>query len=213
MPDNNKPDTVPASRQKQALRNQLRTLRRSLSPEQQFQASCGVLAHIIQLPVYQNARHIAVYLAQDGELDPALLVEQAWKDGKTVYLPVIEPEHQKTLLFLPWTEDTFTVENRFGIPEPDINRYPAKPTSEIDVIFLPLTGFDASGRRLGMGGGFYDRTLSFVLNQQYENKRIEKPELIGLAHECQKTHQLPQERWDIPVSAIITDQHRYQSDH
>ena len=65
---------------------------------------------------------------------------------------------------------------------------------------MPLVGFDAAGNRLGMGGGFYDRTLAFM-------QRVPRPSpvLIGVAHQCQQEAQLPAAAWDIPLQLIVTD--------
>jgi 5-formyltetrahydrofolate cyclo-ligase len=70
---------------------------------------------------------------------------------------------------------------------------------------LPLVGFDASGNRMGMGGGYYDRTFSF----KSLKKGLRGPTLIGLAHEIQRVEELPVESWDIPLTAIVTDQKSY----
>lgn len=70
----------------------------------------------------------------------------------------------------------------------------------MDIILLPLTGFDARGNRLGMGGGFYDRTLAF---RQRAGQR--RPLLVGIAHACQEVPLIPSASWDIPLDRIVTD--------
>jgi 5-formyltetrahydrofolate cyclo-ligase len=77
------------------------------------------------------------------------------------------------------------------------------PKHEIDIIFTPLVAFDAEGNRLGMGGGFYDRTL--------ENwQQTGRPFPVGLAHDCQQVEMIPTEIWDIPLPALITPSRSWQ---
>ena len=94
------------------------------------------------------------------------------------------------------------VANRFGIPEPPHRRGNTLSAKQLDVIFLPLVGFDAAGNRLGMGGGFYDRTLSQLPARN-------RPLLAGLAHDVQRVDKLPVQRWDIPLDAVVTDRRIY----
>ena len=107
-----------------------------------------------------------------------------------VYLPVI---NDKALVFARYGRSSNWKKNRFGILEP-IDSTPISG-SELDWVFMPLVGFDHKGDRLGMGGGFYDRT--------FEHKS-DKTKLIGLAHDCQEVNQLPTASWDVPLSGIIT---------
>ncbi len=71
---------------------------------------------------------------------------------------------------------------------------------------MPLVGFDQFKNRIGMGGGFYDRTLSFKKRQQnYKN-----PKLVGLAFDCQEVAKLNAEPWDVPLDAVVTPTTIYQ---
>lgn len=147
-----------------------------------------------------RSQRLAFYLARDGELDPASLVAIAATAGKTPLLPVLHPLNHRQLYFLPFQSGQPLVRNRFGIPEPDLKG--ARPVSPltIDVIFLPLVAFDSFGNRLGMGGGFYDRTLAGLPRQRRH------PLLIGVAHSFQLVDSLPREPWDIPLHGIATEQ-------
>ena len=196
------------AQKKKTLRQTLRKTRKALSESQQKAASQGLLKNLLAHPAYQNSQHIAVYLAADGEINPQPLVQDAWKQGKQVYLPVVDPKGTHTLTFLLWQENTVMVENKYGIPEPDSSLYTALPTQELDLVLLPLTGFDETGRRMGMGGGYYDRTFSFI---DKGNAESQQPQLIGLAHECQKVDNIPSEDWDIPLTGIATDRRYYMS--
>ena len=95
--------------------------------------------------------------------------------------------------------------NRFGIAEPRPNRARQRPLWALDLLLLPLVGFDEQGGRLGMGGGFYDRSLAY----RQRRTHLLGPRLFGLAHECQKVACLPLASWDIPLHGVITAQRRY----
>lgn len=183
---------------RQQLRSHIRHLRRSLSAEQQHQASLDLVKQLLPRPEVQQAQHIALYLTNDGELDTSPLIQALWQQGKSLYLPLLHPVVPGYLVFQLYTAATTLKPNQFGIGEPELNCSLLCPVSQLDLIFTPLVAFDAQGQRLGMGGGFYDRTLS-----QLEHSS-EKPALIGLAHDCQQVESVPVEAWDIPLPAICT---------
>jgi 5-formyltetrahydrofolate cyclo-ligase len=188
--------------ERRRLRQSLRARRRALSPAQQKHAALHLALRLLRLPGIRRARHIALYLARDGEIDPACFARLARARGKQLYLPVLRHFPHDHLLFAPWQAHARLRGNRFGIGEPA--QGPARPARRLDVILLPLVGFDRSGGRLGMGGGFYDRTLSYKMRTP---KR--PPVLLGLAHDCQEVPQLSTASWDIPLQAIITDRRQY----
>jgi len=183
---------------RQQLRSHIRHLRRSLSAEQQHQASLDLVKQLLPRPEVQQAQHIALYLTNDGELDTSPLIQALWQQGKSLYLPLLHPVVPGYLVFQLYTAATTLKPNQFAIGEPELNCSLLCPVSQLDLMFTPLVAFDAQGQRLGMGGGFYDRTLS-----QLEHSS-EKPALIGLAHDCQQVESVPVEAWDIPLPAICT---------
>lgn len=183
---------------KRQLRKTLRAQRRQLSRQQQRQARDHI-DRIINLNFcFTKAQHIAFYLANDGEIDPCKLLTRAAKAGKKCYLPVLTP-HGK-LWFSRYRPGDPLKKNHLGIAEP-IKRHAQRPTKALDLVLMPLVGFDRNGGRLGMGGGFYDRTFAWIKTQP----RLRKPKLIGLAHHCQEVEKLELASWDIPLSAIATD--------
>lgn len=188
---------------KQSLRKQMRALRRGLSAEQQQHAAHSLAKHLIRLPLFVRSRHLALYLPNDGEIDPGPIASAAWRMGKHCYLPVLHPPSGQKLIFAPYEPDTLLRPNRFGIPEPDIHQVEKVAPEQLDLVLLPLVAFDRKGNRLGMGGGFYDRTFAF--KQRHQAWR-HKPHLIGLAHSCQEADEVARESWDLPLNAIATDQ-------
>ncbi|KOO57490.1 5-formyltetrahydrofolate cyclo-ligase [Rheinheimera sp. KL1] len=183
---------------RQQLRNHIRSVRKSLSTAQQHQASLDLVQQLLPRPEVQQAQHIALYLTNDGELDTTPLIQALWQRGKTLYLPLLHPVVPGYLVFQLYTPNTSLKPNQFGIGEPELNCSLLCPVEQLDLIFTPLVAFDLQGQRLGMGGGFYDRTLSQL------DSTATKPQLIGLAHDCQQVESVPVEAWDIPLPAICT---------
>lgn len=190
--------TAGTSAQKKALlRQQLRQKRRQLSSYQQRQASQKLCQRLSKLISYQRAKHIALYWPSDGEIDPSPLLSQALSAGKHCYFPVIS--EQGTLAFKRFSPRNRQRKNRFGITEP--SRFSKNcHAKQLDLVFLPLVGFDRRGARLGMGGGFYDKTFAWKHKHQRR-----KPQLVGLAHHIQEVNGLTVDSWDIPLIAIATD--------
>ena len=192
--------------QRQQIRQQMRTQRQQLSEADRRNAAMQLCKQLDSSRLFNTSQHIALYLANDGEIDPWYLMHAAWQRGKQCYLPVLGLRPGNRLWFIPYEPDTSLTNNRFGIPEPIHSRRQRllKPHS-LDLIFMPLLAFDQQGNRLGMGGGFYDRTLAF-LKQRHSWR---KPRLVGLAYEFQQTHSIPDQKWDVPLDAVATEQHIY----
>ncbi len=188
-----------------ALRRKLRQARRQLTPAQQRLAASRLYRQLAQHPVFRRARHIALYLPNDGEIDPGLLLRAAQRRGKATYLPVLNPWPRTRMVFQRINPGERLRRNRFGIFEPVIRSARQRRIWALDLLLMPLVGFDGKGGRLGMGGGFYDRSLAY----RAMRKKSHKPTLLGLAHECQRVDQLPLESWDVPIQGTVTDQGWY----
>lgn len=186
------------------LRKQIRQQRRQLPPQQQHQHAQLISHQVCRHPLFLNSRRIAGYLAEDGEINPELIIEKAWRYKKEVYLPILPPTGH-SLFFAPFTPQSRLIPNRFGIPEPDIHPSHWIRARQLNLILLPLVAFDPQGNRLGMGGGFYDRSLEFTRHR----KQWHSPHLLGLAHDLQKVDQLPCESWDVPLNMIASEQQLY----
>ncbi len=194
-------DQASSDQQRNTLRRTLRQQRRSLTEWQQMQHAVCMTDQIKKHPLYKRSKRIAAYIAADGEMDPEYLIYSAWKANKQVYLPVLSPFAGR-LYFAPYQGNCRLKLNRFQIAEPDVHpKHWLKP-QQLDLILMPLVGFDSQGNRLGMGGGFYDRSLEFT---RYRNKP-HRPYLVGLAHQLQEVKQLPHQPHDIPMQAIATEQ-------
>lgn len=187
------------------LRHELRARRQDLGKPEQTHAAHQLIAHLVATRLYRVSRRIAVYLPNDGEIDPVPLMARIWKMNKTCYLPILSRLRHDRLWFAPFTQDTPLAANRFGILEPVAPARTWVRAQELDLILMPLVGFDTHGNRLGMGGGFYDKSLAFLRHRTLWRK----PHLIGLAHDFQRVKKLDACAWDVPLQAVATDRCMY----
>jgi 5-formyltetrahydrofolate cyclo-ligase len=179
---------------KTQLRLLCRQARKSLTSEQQFQHAQAVMKCLLDLPTLRlPGLSIGVTLAFDGEVDLMPTI-QGLKQQHRLYLPRLKPE-DTTLDFLFWRENADMKANLLGIPEPTGDQVIS--IAELDVVLMPLVGVDLQGNRLGMGAGYYDKSLA---------QASRRPYLIGVAHQCQQLASLPVDDWDIPLDALVTEQ-------
>ena len=197
--------TEPAPLSRPQLRRMLRNARRALTPSEQRKAAQGVYRQLAQHPLFRRAKHISLYLPTDGEIDPRLLLRAAQRRGKATYLPVLSAWPRTKMVFQRVRPGEKLLPNRFRILEPRVNVRRQRQVWALDLVLLPLVGFDDAGGRLGMGGGFYDRSLAYMARRQHWRK----PTLLGLAHECQKVERLVQASWDVPLAGTVTDKQWY----
>lgn len=186
------------------LRRHMRGLRAALPPVERRAAAVAAAGIVTGLLQYRDARRIAVYMAVDGELDPEPLVALARAAGKQMYLPVLPPSNNRPFVFLPYAADSVLRPNRYRIPEPLPVPEETLAPVELDLVMAPLVAFDTRGQRLGMGGGFYDRSFAFL-----KEARAPHPALIGYAYECQKVEMLEPADWDVPLAGVVTEQQFY----
>jgi len=187
--------------QRRFLRKHLRQQRNAQNEKTQEQHAFALNQLLSQNRLFKRSKRIAVYLAADGEIDPQYLVQSAWLANKKIYLPILAPFSNR-IYFAPYTVNSRMKLNRFNIAEPYVHpKHWLKP-HQLDLILMPLVGFDKTGNRLGMGGGFYDRSLSFIRFR----KNAFKPYLIGLAHELQQVDELSSQSHDVPLHMIATEQ-------
>ena len=184
------------------IRQQIRQQRRDLSLAQQQQASSALTTYVAGSSLFHNSKRIAFYLPNEGEMDITPLISLAWAQRKQCYLPVLGMRNSRKMWFAPYHPETLLVANRFGIPEPQhSHRDRMFKAQNLDLVLMPLVAFDNHGNRLGMGGGFYDRTLQFLLHRE----SWKKPRLIGTAYAFQKVSQMEKQAWDVPLDGIATE--------
>ncbi|CRM55534.1 5-formyltetrahydrofolate cyclo-ligase [Pseudomonas sp. WP001] len=197
--------TEPAPLSRPQLRRLLRKARRALTPSEQRQAAQGLYRQLAQHPLFRRARHISLYLPTDGEIDPRLLLRAAQRRGKATYLPVLSAWPRTKMVFQRVRPGDKLLPNRFRILEPRADAHRQRKVWALDLVLMPLVGFDNEGGRLGMGGGFYDRSLAYLARRN----TWRKPTLLGLAHECQQVDRLAQASWDVPLAGTVTEKQWY----
>jgi 5-formyltetrahydrofolate cyclo-ligase len=195
----------PLTASKPELRRRLREQRRAVSPAARRVAAEQLAERLASMRAFRVARRIACYAPADGEIDTAVIMERIARLNKRCYLPVLSRIDFDRLWFAPAHTRAARAPNLYGILEPRVPAQQLVRARELDLILMPLVGFDGDGQRLGMGGGFFDKSLAFLAWRE----RWRKPHLIGLAYDFQKLATLPHEPWDVALDAIVTDQKIY----
>lgn len=180
------------------LRKHIKWQRAHLSKIEQQQLSKLAIQQLIRHRLFRSARNIALYLPVRGEADPCSLL-QAAKAGQRFFLPVLSLSHNSHLIFVEWNQETRFRNNRFNIPEPLLAKRRILSPRQLDLVIMPLVAFDPKGSRLGMGGGFYDR--SFAAKHYLKQT---KPYLVGFAYPFQQVPQLERQAWDVGLDASCT---------
>jgi 5-formyltetrahydrofolate cyclo-ligase len=180
----------------------MRRKRRALPEAERDRREMQLAAHIAKSHAFRNADRIACFLANDGEPRLDAIIERIWQLGKQCYLPILNTFGRNRLWFALFEPDTPLITNRYGIPEPDVaHRLWLRP-QQMELVLTPLVAFDAQGNRLGMGGGYYDRSFAFLRHR----KHWRQPRLTGVAFDFQQVEQLPVAHWDVPLYRVITDE-------
>jgi 5-formyltetrahydrofolate cyclo-ligase len=178
---------------RRSLRQTLRDSRRTLPAAERIRAADGLARQLLALPFAPAAGYVAGYWAIDGEI--ALHAWQLRLPKDCIYcLPVLGDN--QLLRFAPWRPGDPLVSNRYGIPEPDVATGSLLAAADLAMIVTPLVGFDEGGHRLGMGGGWYDRTLAF--------RRAAPPYLVGAAFDLQRLPDVGAQSWDVRLDAVCT---------
>jgi len=174
-------------------------LRRSLNEEQLNKAASSlqpkVLSALSEISTHHPIRRVAGYIAFQGEIDVSPILDSLRAEDIQTYVPMLNGE---TLQFARWSPQTPKTLNRFGIIEPNVPKSEWIDADGLDAVLVPLVAFDEHGNRMGMGGGFYDKTFA--------NRQIKPapPWLIGVAHTIQRVDQVFEESWDVKLDQIIS---------
>jgi 5-formyltetrahydrofolate cyclo-ligase len=192
--------------QRHQLRKMLIESRNHLATESVSLNTQQLTDHFKENPLFLSAQRIAFYYAIGNELSVAELINRASEFGKQCYLPVLDT-NTKTMTFYSYQPGDALVTNRFHIPEPNSNTATAIATTALDLVLVPVVGWDKHGNRLGMGAGYYDRTFAFLLEEERTHK---KPWLVGVGHEMQYCAQLDAMPWDVWMIGIATEKKYYE---
>lgn len=182
-----------------ATRLQMRRRRARLSSAALRANSVAIAAHALRCLRILSPRTLAGYFGIRGEIDLTGLLARRASTGVRVAMPVLDRHRPGRMHFRVWSAEDRLCHNAFGIPEPCPDA-PRIWRRELDVVLLPLVAFDASGHRLGMGGGYYDRYFA-----PRRLRGAPRPRLIGIAHAFQQVPRLERQPWDVPMDGVITE--------
>ena len=194
----------PRNTDRDILRRELRERRRAIPAAQRIAAAEALAERLLALPFAPTSGFVAGYWAMDGEI--ALHAWQLRLPRDCTYcLPVLHED--RALRFAPWRPGAALVSNRHGIPEPDVDASELLSAGAMTFVVAPLVGFDPNGHRLGMGGGWYDRTFAF------RRDRAAPPFLVGAAFAAQQVDSVSPQPWDMPLDALCSerDTHLFDS--
>ena len=184
---------------KKALRKQARAARAALAPDYRRFAVRRALRQALRAGLFLKGRRWSFYLPVNDEFDVLPLLNQALHMGKDCFLPITAHRIAQPLRFARLDGRHGLTHNRYGIVEP--HTHELMNARWLDVMLLPLVGFDRQGRRLGMGGGYYDATLAYLRSR----RRWRRPLLVGVAYACQELPEVPTEPWDVRLDMLLTE--------
>lgn len=156
---------------------------------------------------FAEAKSIGLYYPFGEEVNGLGLLRFSWQYHQSCYLPKLDDRRPiaKILRFAPLNPQSKTPEeasqawskNTYGIWEPRIAFEDCLDARNLDIVFLPLVGFDARGHRLGTGAGYYDATLGLAKP---------RPLCVGLGFNAQEVNEgIPNDPWDIPLDFMVTE--------
>ncbi len=179
------------------IRQHIQAKRQKLTKELQAEYSQEICRQVLDSGILDDAMHIAFYLPVRGEADPTYLQNLTPLTEKKFYLPILSANNENHLEFALYNENTPMKLNRFNIPEPDVS-----PDSlltdprKLDAVIMPMVAIDRAGNRIGMGGGFYDRTFAF------RKTKRSQPKLIAFAYDFQLIDEQTPQPWDVPTDNV-----------
>ncbi len=181
---------------KDSLRKEISLKRKNLSKKERLDSEESLVQLWESVGDSYKQNKVALYWPINGEVATNALISYFFSNGSKCFLPVISNNEENKLIdFALFEEQSRLVKNRFGIPEP--NKSKIIDLNQLDIIFLPCVCFDSRGNRIGMGGGFYDKTLSYL-------SKKEKTKLIILAYDFQEVESCLPESHDIKADACLT---------
>ena len=193
---------------KSELRKSLRQRRAAIGHTERRRAAVSLTRNALRHGLLTRYQRIGIYLAHGAEISTLPLINRALMLKRACYLPMLSFGRGRMLWFNRLQAGQTWVANRFGIPENTTTQQ--LHARQLDLLFMPLVGFDDSGNRIGMGGGFYDTALAYLRRRQVWRK----PFLVGVAFECQRINgELPHDPWDVPLDAVLTERGLYRFKH
>lgn len=185
--------------QKKAIRKAMQLIKNNLADEYLSSASKAITSTLINSDAFNNAKTVMCYVSFGTEVDTKLIINECFKQGKTILIPIIIKNADGT----SYMEASELIEptmdlapGTMGILEPKVSSIRIKDPKTIDLIVIPGLAFDKNGNRLGYGAGYYDYYLKRVRDDCYQ---------IAITFSCQLIEMIPIEEHDRPIPHIITE--------
>jgi 5-formyltetrahydrofolate cyclo-ligase len=182
---------------KSIARSRALDARRAMTADERGAASTKICERIVRSHEFRSCKLLGAYLPMRDEVDTTVIIERAWRAQKRVFVPVTDTHG--TMNFCEISPDTVVTRNRYGLWEPVSGVIIA--SRDLDIVVTPVVAFDNSRRRIGMGGGYYDRCFHFLINR----RKWLRPKLIGVAFACQETTTIDHDSWDVPLYSVVTE--------
>lgn len=182
---------------KRLLRQKMRPLRDSLSPEERRERSRRIFSGLESLPLYREAGLVLYYASFGSEVDTWEMMDHSLRSGKRIALPRVEETSLGMVAFEVKDLDRDLQPGYRGIREPQAEGTRPVKAEELRLVVAPGLAFDERGYRLGYGKGYYDRFLASL------SLRVPS---VGLAYDLQIVEALPVSSRDFPLDFIVTDQ-------
>ncbi len=184
-------------RKKVKLRRESRQVRAELTAAKRDEASARICDTVTRAGYFRRSRIVGCYLPSDEEVDTWPIIARAFSMRKQVCAPVLRKNG--SMGFREFDANSCLAPNQFGLLEPQEGEF--IDPHRLDIVITPLVAFDASGNRVGMGGGYFDRCFSFLKTR----KIWLHPKLIGVAFDCQRVKEILPNPWDIGLFRVVTE--------
>lgn len=181
---------------KEKLRAEIKKRKLLMTPTEKANEAGKLAARVVKETFWQQAKNVAAYYPMRSELDVLPLAEAALQSGKKLFFPVVKGNNLEWRK-VPSLEPSCFTKGAFGIMEPIGEKENLK--LEETLWLVPGVAFTEDCRRLGRGGGYYDRVLS-----EFPAEKRETVHFLGVAFACQLVSNLPTEEWDRKLDAIAT---------
>lgn len=178
---------------KKEIRDVIKDELLNITPDLRKEITNDMAAQLFASKLWKEAKVVGVTVSGGFEWDTAAIIEQGWQDGKTIAVPKCIPEFRRLEFYK--LESFHQLENSFyNLQEPDPEQTSRVEKQEMDLLIVPGLAFDKRGYRVGFGGGYYDRFLTDFPNST-----------ISIFYSKQLLDHLPNESFDIPVQALLTE--------
>jgi 5-formyltetrahydrofolate cyclo-ligase len=182
---------------KSELRKKIRSQINAVDEAVREKSALAAARWLTSSDVFQQSEHIACYFPRGMEFSTIPIIHAIWAAKKKCYLPLLPNDDSKILNFADYSATDNLTLNQYQIFEPDSVEFFVAPS--LDLVLMPVIGFDKKGNRLGSGGGYYDRTFAFTKNSET------RPVLLGVGYAFQMVSDLPRDEWDVLLDGVLTD--------